>query len=145
MKKSTSCSIAVIHSDNSISQIYCAEDGDLEHAGKTLIENYNTQELVEALIKQGDLLILGANLNPVSKAHSYDNPEPYTCVFSINLAIWYVGIVDFLNNRLDHDYNYIFKHGEWFVSFDSSQTLIRLTKFICDDSDVISLIDLYNL
>lgn len=106
MKKSTSCSISVIHSDNSISQIYCADGGDLEHAGKVLLNNYNTQELVEELISGGDLLILGANLNPVSKAHSDNNPEPYTCVFSINLA-WYDGIVDFLNNRLAEEYNYI--------------------------------------
>ncbi len=143
MKKST-CSISVIHSDNSISQIYCADGGDLEHAGKVLLNNYNTQELVEALIKRGDLLILGANLNPVSKAHAYNNPEPYTCVFSNTLAEYYVGIVDFLNSQSHHDYNYIFKHGEWFVSFDSSRTLIKLTNELCD-SDVISLIDLYNL
>jgi len=135
----TSSSIAVVHSDNSISQIYCHYDGYLEHVGKILLENYNTQELVEELISGGNLSVLGPNIKPKTDTHSFETPEAGVCIYYNrdrgeigNDTLNFKDIKNFLKIGLLEEYNYIFKDGEWLVSFDDRQMLIKLTNEFID-------------
>ena len=66
--------------DGTIKQIYCHWDGYVEGGvGETLVEHYNTEENIDALLELGDLSQLAQNLNP-SGEHSFDKPEAYVCV-----------------------------------------------------------------
>lgn len=48
---------------NSYYGIYCHFDGYPSGVGKTLIENYNTQELAEKLVSLGDIFSVGESIN----------------------------------------------------------------------------------
>ena len=52
--------------------IYCHNNGYIEHNGKLLFENYNSQELAEKLVSGGDLSSLDKSSDKV-EGHSFDN------------------------------------------------------------------------
>lgn len=56
---STRSLIAVKKEDKSYDAIYCHFDGYPEGVGAMLLENYNTKELVEKLISNGDMSSIG--------------------------------------------------------------------------------------
>lgn len=56
---STRSFIAVKKEDKSYDAIYCHFDGYPEGVGAMLLENYNTKELVEKLISNGDMSSIG--------------------------------------------------------------------------------------
>ncbi|EPP7234373.1 hypothetical protein ACTOJ1_001316 [Shigella flexneri] len=60
--------------------IYCHNDGYIEHNGKLLFENYNSQELAEKLVSGGDLSSLDKSSDKV-EGHSFDNRVPGYCVY----------------------------------------------------------------
>ncbi len=66
--------------DGTIKQIYCHWDGYIEGGvGETLVEYYDTEENIDALLELGDLSQLAQNLNPTGE-HSFDKPQAYVCV-----------------------------------------------------------------
>jgi len=66
--------------DGTIKQIYCHWDGYIEGGvGETLVEHYNTDENIIALLELGDLSALAQNLNPTGE-HSFDKPQANVCV-----------------------------------------------------------------
>ena len=56
---STRSFIAVKKEDKSYDAIYCHFDGYPEGVGAMLLENYNTKELIEKLISNGDMSSIG--------------------------------------------------------------------------------------
>lgn len=56
---STRSLIAVKKEDKSYDVIYCHYDGYPEGVGAMLLENYNTKELIEKLISNGDMSSIG--------------------------------------------------------------------------------------
>ncbi len=72
---STRSTIAILNRDGSNESIYCHFDGYPEHVGKVLLENYNTTSIVQALMRLGDLSILGPVMAPAGGSkHSYNKP-----------------------------------------------------------------------
>ena len=77
----TRSTIAIENTDGTVRQIYCHFDGYLDHVGRTLFENYSTQDAMSALIDLGDLSSLGERLAPnEDEEHSYANPIDGVCV-----------------------------------------------------------------
>lgn len=77
--------------------IYCHFDGYPEGVGKTLVLNYNSQELAEKLVSFGDMSSIDDSCDAPA-GHSYDKPrfeEEYCYVWEGNG--WYVSGYD-----LDH-------------------------------------------
>jgi len=57
-----------------IKSIYCHFDGYASGVGKTLMDNYQDREKVEALISLGDISFLKEEITPTGP-HSFDYPQ----------------------------------------------------------------------
>jgi len=70
--------IAIETTDDSgnkvIKSIYCHFDGYASGVGKTLMDNYQDREKVEALISLGDISFLEEEITPTGP-HSFDYPQ----------------------------------------------------------------------
>lgn len=126
----TRSTIAVEHSDGTVSQIYCHWDGYIDHNGRLLENHYNTQKAVEELIKMGDVSSLGEE---IGEKHSFDwwtdSKELYKqfgqgkwCTFygrdrdeKGTEARTYPSIANYFAEAQEEEYNYIFTNGSWLV------------------------------
>lgn len=73
---STRSKIGILRKDGSVDHVYSHWDGYPEHNGVVLIENYNSINKINELIKNGDMSILAEHIYPVpDKAHSFDHEE----------------------------------------------------------------------
>jgi hypothetical protein len=70
---STRSDIIVQRRNGKFARVYCHWDGYLEHNGKLLHENYNTQQLVEKLVAPGDMSSLGTKCTK-PRGHTFDKP-----------------------------------------------------------------------
>lgn len=117
----TRSTIAVIHNDGRVSQVYCHWDGYLEGVGRTLIEHYNSLELAEELMTLGDLSVLGTeigrqhdfdalskDIGDVCTAYGRDRGETGT------EARVFATVKEYLGNCQSEEYDYLFQTGEWF-------------------------------
>ena len=67
--------------DDLVEWIYCHIDGYPSHITPTLLQYYNTPEMVDKLIHLGDISCIYANIAPPKGAqHTFDNPFPNTTV-----------------------------------------------------------------
>jgi hypothetical protein len=119
----TRSTIAVEHADGTISSIYCHWDGYLSNNGSILFNKYDTLEEAEALLKNGNLSILGVRIDPIGP-HSFDNPEQGTCVYygrdrgEFNQEpVKHSSFIHYKFNCDLQDYNYFFKDGVWYVHY----------------------------
>ena len=64
--------IAIENLDKSIQSIICDSDGYIEHAGKILLENYNTKSKIAHLISHGNVHILSKE---IGKKHDFNTPR----------------------------------------------------------------------
>lgn len=99
--------------------IYCHFDGYLSGNGKVLFENYTTYEKVAELIANGDLSVLGKDINPNPEfPHNFENPQKDVCVFysrdrkekNVGMNLTYR-----IEDIRQEEFNYIFKDDEWFL------------------------------
>jgi hypothetical protein len=78
---STRSDIIVQRADGQFVRVYCHWDGYLEHNGKILQENYNSEKLAEKLVKNGNISSLEAKCSK-PKGHSFDKKvEGYTVYY----------------------------------------------------------------
>lgn len=75
----TRSNIGIVNEDGSITGIYCHWDGYPEYVGKILLNHYNTADIVNNLMKLGNLSSLGENLFP-TEPHSFETPQKGVCV-----------------------------------------------------------------
>lgn len=116
----TTSTIAVEHSDGRVTQVYCHWDGYINHNGRILQEHYPTLALAEELVSYGSISILGERITPIGQ-HTFDQPEPGTCVFYSRDRDEYLSIheyQDYDTYQEEYDaecFNYIFRNGRWYV------------------------------
>lgn len=60
--------------------IYCNYDGYPDGVGKTLVLNYNSQELAEKLVSFGDMSYINVSCD-APEGHSYETPVKGYCVY----------------------------------------------------------------
>lgn len=135
----TRSTIAVARpSDGKIISVYCHWDGyiDIDYNGRLLVENYNTQELAERLVSQGNISSLGEKADPSPGLHSYNSPQDGVTVYygrdrdEDNVdAKSYTSIVEWAHQNKE-EYNYIFIDGEWLCwqGWRSYKTMIDVAK-----------------
>ena len=120
----TRSSISIKTEDDTYKGIYCNWDGYLEYNGIVLYEYYGSYEKAMELIKQGDLSSLDSNCKLV-EGHNFDNRVPGQCVYyhRDRGEGWentgpkeYDDYKDLLN-FVGQEYDYVFKNGEWYVSY----------------------------
>ena len=77
---STRSNIGIVNADNSISGIYCHYDGYLSNNGNILLEHYRSVDIVQQLMRLGDLSTLREKLYPNEAPHTFNNPQEDVCV-----------------------------------------------------------------
>ena len=120
---STNSTIAVVHTNGTVSQIYVHWDGYVESVGKCLFENYATLDKVEALVALGNLSCLEARPSPgPNEAHDYNNAADGVCVAyerdrgeEDQQAEVYASIDELDSQGRSEEYDYMFSNGQWHV------------------------------
>ena len=115
----TRSTIAVVHEDGTVSQIYCHWDGYLGHNGLLLVENYNNLLAAEFLISKGSLSSLGERVTPTA-FHTFEMPQDGVCVY-YNRDRGETGcepkvfdtVSDYFLYGQREDCNYLFACDEW--------------------------------
>lgn len=110
--------IGKANTDGSVTYIYCHFDGYPSHNGKILVENYNTTEKVSALLKLGDLSILGKE---IGQKQDFDDRKTHNddwCLAYGRDRGEYNTDIEAKSGVLqeiigDQDYTYIFDRGKW--------------------------------
>lgn len=115
----TRSTIGKLNSDGTVTKIYCHWDGYPEGNGEILLRYYNTEEIIEELLRLGDLSSLGSIIK-APQGHSFMTPCPDVCIAygrdrgeKNTDAMILTGEDDFYHNG--EDYNYLWKNGEWYV------------------------------
>jgi hypothetical protein len=89
--------------------VYCHYDGHPSSVGKILFKHYTTEQLVDELIKGGDMSFLGNTPDTTAYYSLRGEDAPF---------IEYNSVEDFANEAYSRmaEYIYIFEFGLWFVS-----------------------------
>ena len=105
-----------------VKTIYCHWDGYPSGVGQTLVNNYNTPEIVDELIELGDLSSLGET--PVScYAYHRDRNEPYDMVEPREV---YYSELNTLASDYDAEYVYVFNNELEWECFDNEGNPINI-------------------
>ena len=114
----TRSNIAIVNQDKSISSIYCHWDGYPEYVGKILLNHYNTADIVNNLMKLGDLSSLGEHL--YAAGHTWSVPIEGVCVAygrdrgdtgTDSRTFEDLGEYEHFGSGVD--YQYLFEDGKW--------------------------------
>lgn len=105
----TRSSIAKICEDGKIEVIYCHWDGYLDNNGKLLKKYYNSQEIVDKLLEQGDLSSLSDSIETCNFYIRDRKEDKKKCLAKT---------VDFeeYQEKYCQEYNYLWKNSKWFYS-----------------------------
>lgn len=107
---STRSLIGVRKEDKSYDVIYCHFDGYPEGVGVTLLENYNTKELVEKLISNGDMSSIGETTEECVFYHRDRGEEFSTSNYKTKEEL------DEAYKNSWCEYLYIFNKGVWYCN-----------------------------
>lgn len=105
----TRSSIAKMHEDGKIEVVYCHWDGYLENNGKLLKKYYNSQEMVDKLLEQGDLSSLSDSIE-TSQFYIRDRKEDRQKCLADK-----VNFEEYQKNHCQ-EYNYLWRDSKWFYS-----------------------------
>lgn len=99
--------------------IYCHWDGYPSNNGKILLEHYDTEEKVEALVALGSLSSLGASPE-APEGHTFEKPVEGHCVAYArdrgeNFQQWKQDHPFGLKGKFE-EYNYFFMDGKWHLA-----------------------------
>jgi hypothetical protein len=130
----TRSTIAVVHEDGTVSQIYCHYDGYLQHNGQMLLEYYNNTLAVEFLVSKGDLSVLAPRVSTTG-SHSFDTPENGVCIYygrdrgeTNTEPKTYASVSEYLDNFVPEEYNYLFNGTSWGYQAYSMTEYVEVTE-----------------
>jgi hypothetical protein len=125
--------IGVRNLDASVDYIYCHFDGYPEHNGMILTEHYADMDKVNALMKLGDLSVLGKEIGEKQDFNDRDEPRRKSWCLAYgrdrgesNVSVKTSDYKALINDQ-DVDYVYVFD-GDYWECFNTSapETLINL-------------------
>ena len=115
---STRSTIAVKLEDNSYRQGYCHWDGYLSNNGQKLLSHYNSQALAELVTSEGDISALHEHYSTGNHA---DESVTVLCGrdrLELDCGPYaFKDEKDFIKNRQEEEYNYLFQNNQWYVKF----------------------------
>jgi hypothetical protein len=130
----TRSTIAVIHEDGTVSQIYCHYDGYVSFNGKLLVTNYNNLLAAEFLVSKGDLSTLGERVTSqgAQGEHSFSNPEDGVCVYygrdrgeTGGETRVFPSVHDYRLYAKRQEVNYLFIDGEWLYQYEVNDPIMK--------------------
>ena len=124
--------IAVVHPNGTVSQIYTHWDSYITNNGELLYRNYNSYELANELLLAGDISILGSHCIPKTPTHTFDSPEADCTVYYSRdrgddecEPRQFASIEEYLRNGQFQEYNYLFVDGQWEVTYHDRTANLR--------------------
>jgi len=104
-------STIAIEKDGKVKSMYCHWDGYLEYNGKMLFDYYDSEEKAEALVNNGYASSLRETIEEINadRVHQ-DPPEEHSTVRQML----------YREDPLFAEYIYLWKDGEWLVSYSKS-------------------------
>lgn len=130
----TRSTIAVIHEDGTVSQIYCHYDGYVSFNGKLLVTNYNNLLAAEFLVSKGDLSTLGERVTSqgAQGEHSFSNSEDGVCVYygrdrgeTGGEPRVFPSVHDYRLYAKRQEVNYLFIDGEWLYQYEVNDPIMK--------------------
>ena len=126
---STHSTIAVLHEDGTVSQIYCNSDGYLSYNGKLLVTHYNSRLAAEFLVSKGNLSVLGKKVGEkidfdASMKYDEDNFAEQCRYYGRDRGEKntepnkYADEGDYLDQNPYEDHNYFFNGESWEIASD---------------------------
>lgn len=117
---STRSLIGIMNKDGSITNVYCHFDGYLDGVGITLVENYDTEDKVNDLLKNGDMSSLG---DTISSCEFYkDRGEDGIDAKTIPADVSNIKDVYYESGQnCWADYVYLFEDGKWYYSLERAK------------------------
>ena len=100
----TRSTIGIQNDDETIEAVYCHWDGYLKGVGKTLKENYNSEDKIRQLLSFGNISSLGEDINS-SLFYERDRQEKDQ---KSEILKTQKQLLDFRQ-----EYNYVWINGEW--------------------------------
>ena len=121
---------------NEYRTVYCHFDGYLSGVGKTLLNHYNSQELAEELVKEGNMSCLDKKCS-CPDGHSFGNRiKGYTVYYGRDRGEEGTEYkVSEERPKITEEYLYVFEDGKWFVSsiyFNAKKPILELTQKLID-------------
>nr|QMP83787.1 MAG: hypothetical protein [Caudoviricetes sp.] len=112
-------SVIAIRESNRIIGIYCHWDGDIDHNGKILLNNYSDETKLRKLIENGSISSLGPR---IGTKHDFNNPPKDETTFYHRDRGEPINVMNFKNAQEmmdimnDCEYFYLWENGNWSVS-----------------------------
>lgn len=116
--------IARWNEDETITAIYCHNDGYPEYTGRILAEHYTEESKVKALLALGSISQLRPKLKPVNGTkHTFDEPQKDVTIayhrdrkepLYISEYASFEQFVKAAPGDFDAEYLYLFEAGDWF-------------------------------
>jgi len=136
---STRSAIGIEQQNGSVKVVYCHSDGYPSHNGKLLLENYNSAEKANSIVKLGDLSYLDKSIEKPA-GHTFEKPVDGYSVFykrdrgEQGKTALVLNSAKSVFNELDSDYVYIFKPKEnaWYYAKYDSKEFKPLTKNVVE-------------
>jgi hypothetical protein len=130
---STNCLVA-LKQENGYEAIYVHWDGYTNGVGRTLMENFNTQESASELVALGNCSKVAgtANIEEVV-AYNRDRGDPW----SDTQSEFFSRLEDFIDF---HPYTYIFQDGAWYVSTILNRNLIPVQYALMEYDKLVTII-----
>lgn len=137
--------IALLKIDGTVDSVYTHWNGFISGNGAILYQYYNSIELIEELIKLGDIFQLTTILEPNNKTiHTLQKPQLGVSVFYARdgkeplIIKQYQNLESYINSDELQGYNYIFyeKQNQWFCINRKTKKIDQLTKHLMQDEEV---------
>lgn len=137
----TRSNIIAKQTDGSYKMVYCHFDGYLDHNGRILLENYDTQEKIDQLLSHGNMSALKSSCEK-PEGHSYETPVPGHTIYygrdrgeEDQQPTTYATKQD-AENAANEEYAYLWDGEKWTVkSYFSRDEFVDLKEAVANMAD----------
>lgn len=139
---STNATITINNGNKQIRSIYSHWDGNPMELGKTLLENYTNEKVINEIINLGSVSALKSSIQ-CPEGHDFETPVDGYSIFynrdrgdELNIVEEEVDILtieETLKFHCDLEFNYLFNNGKWYVSTENSKFVLLTEKIIKTD------------
>jgi len=120
-------SLIGLKNNEGLTYVYCHFDGYLDGVGVTLVENYDTEDKVNALIEKGDMSSLGDSIDTCDFYEDDCGASTIPDCEDIKDRYYKCG------QNCWADYVYYFEDGKWYYSVESGKFINN--EFICNPAE----------
>ena len=111
-------SLIGIRNNEGLTFVYCHFDGYLDGVGITLVENYDTEDKVKALLEKGDMSSLGDSIDACD-FYNEDDSNASTIPDCEDIKDRYYKC----GQNCWADYVYLFEDGKWYYTFEKCKAV----------------------